>query len=214
MPQGPGGAAEPGPPREAYLSHWSARAEQGRWPLDGDVVTIGRSAGAGVSLASDGEVSRLHARLERLGDCWTIVDDGLSRNGTYVNRRRVSGRVRLHDRDEIRVGSTTLTFCAPAETDGLQTMVHDALPRRAELTPAQRAVLVALCRPYKSDEPYVTPATNQQIAGELFLTIDAVKTHLRGLFGKFGIDSLPQNQKRTRLVELALQSGVVSRHDL
>ena len=54
-----------------------------------------------------------------------------------------------------------------------------------------------------------TAASNQQIAQELFLSVHAVKTHLRVLFHKFGIDSLPQNQKRARLVELALQLGLV-----
>jgi DNA-binding NarL/FixJ family response regulator len=41
-----------------------------------------------------------------------------------------------------------------------------------------------------------------------------VKTHLRMLYHKLGIDHLPQNQKRTRLVEMALQHGLVSTHDL
>ena len=35
------------------------------------------------------------------------------------------------------------------------------------------------------------PATNQQIAEELFLSVDAVRTHLRVLFAKFGIERLP-----------------------
>ncbi len=85
---------------------------------------------------------------------------------------------------------------------------------RASLSEAQRRVLVALCRPFKESAGYVTPATNQQIAGELFLSVDAVKTHLRALFAKFGIEDLPQNQKRIRLVELALKSGVVTPRDL
>jgi hypothetical protein len=44
--------------------------------------------------------------------------------------------------------------------------------------------------------------------------VDAVKTHLRALFGKFGIEDLPQNQKRVRLVELALKNGIVTPRDL
>jgi len=75
-------------------------------------------------------------------------------------------------------------------------------------------VLIALCRPYKDELAYATPATNQQIADELFLSVDAVKTHLRALFHKLGIDHLPQNQKRARLVEMALRYGLVSAHDL
>jgi hypothetical protein len=69
-------------------------------------------------------------------------------------------------------------------------------------------VLVALCRPFKETSGYVTPATNQQIAAELFLSVDAVKTHLRALFAKFWVEQLPQNQKRVRLVELALTGAV------
>jgi pSer/pThr/pTyr-binding forkhead associated (FHA) protein len=48
-------------------------------------VTVGRSAGNDVALPWDGEVSRVHAELERLGDEWTAADDGLSRNGSFVN---------------------------------------------------------------------------------------------------------------------------------
>ncbi|MBV8953532.1 MAG: hypothetical protein JO179_05315, partial [Solirubrobacterales bacterium] len=47
-----------------------------------------------------------------------------------------------------------------------------------------------------------------------YLSVDAVKTHLRALFAKFGIEDLPQNQKRIRLVELALKSGVITPRDL
>jgi pSer/pThr/pTyr-binding forkhead associated (FHA) protein len=171
------------------------------------VVTIGREASADVVIDGDLLVSRLHSTLERVAGAWTIVDNGLSRNGTFVNGRRVSGRVQLHDRDQIRIGDTVLTFCAPAEIDGLHTLV-------GESPPTQRTVLIALCRPYKDELAYATPATNQQIADQLFLSVDAVKTHLRALFHKLGIDHLPQNQKRARLVEMALRYGLISAHDL
>jgi DNA-binding NarL/FixJ family response regulator len=41
-----------------------------------------------------------------------------------------------------------------------------------------------------------------------------VKTHLRALFEKLGVEKLPQNQKRIRLVERAFDSGLVSEQDL
>ena len=44
--------------------------------------------------------------------------------------------------------------------------------------------------------------------------LNAVKAHLRVLFQKFGIQHLAQNQKRGRLVELAMQGGAVSERDL
>jgi hypothetical protein len=82
------------------------------------------------------------------------------------------------------------------------------------VTEPQRFVLLALCRPYKGGRPYATPSTNQQIAAELFLSLDAVKTHLRVLFHKFGIEDLPQNQKRTRLAEMALEFGIIAENEL
>ena len=75
-------------------------------------------------------------------------------------------------------------------------------------------MLVALCRPYRDGGTYALPATNRQIAGEVFLSVDAVKGHLRALFGRFGVEDLPQNEKRLRLVERALETGAVSRHEL
>jgi predicted component of type VI protein secretion system len=197
-----------------YISRWNVQGEQRRWELQGGVVTIGRAPSADVVIDGDLLVSRLHSTLERVGGVWTVGDNGLSRNGTFVNGRRVSGRVQLHDRDEIRVGFTVLTFCAPAEVDGVHTLVGEPLPTASRLTPVQHAVLVALCRPYKHEQAYATPSTNQQIATELCLSVDAVKTHLRVLFRKLGIDHLPPNQKRARLVEMALQHGLVSTHDL
>ena len=211
MAVAPAGGREPAEP---YLSRWGAQAEQRRWPLHAGVATIGRGPSADVVIDGDLQVSRLHSTLERVAGVWTIVDNGLSRNGTFVNDRRVAGRVQLHDRDEIRVGCTVLTFCAPSEVDGLHTLVSEPLPTSARLTPAQRTVLVALCRPYKDEPPYATPSTNQQIADELSLSLDAVKTHLRSLFHKFGIDHLPQNQKRARQVEMAIQHGLVSTRNL
>ena len=199
-------------PRDPYLSRWSGTGEQQRWllPSEGSAVTIGRSPAADVCITGDGEISRVHAMMERLGGQWTVIDDGLSRNGTFVNGRRLTTRVRLRDRDAIRVGGTVLTFCAPPLTGSEQTVVGAVLPALARLTEPQRAVLIALCRPYADGRQYATPASNQQIADELVLSLDAVKTHLRVLFAKFGIGDLPQNQKRGRLAELALELGLVS----
>ena len=70
-------------------------------------------------------------------------------------------------------------------------------------------MLVALCRPLK-DSAYAAPATNKAIADEIHLSVDAVKAHLRVLFERFGLDELPQNQKRARLAAVALVNGVVA----
>jgi pSer/pThr/pTyr-binding forkhead associated (FHA) protein len=174
-------------------------------------LTVGRRGD--VRLDWDEEVSRIHAALERLGDEWLISDDGLSRNGTWVNGERVTGRRRLRDGDVITAGRTTIAFRAPDEegSDATASAVGPGLDTL--LTPAQRRVLVALCRPFR-DAAYAAPATNQQIADELVVSVDAVKSTLTALFAAFGVDHLPQNQKRATLALQALRSGIVARRDL
>jgi hypothetical protein len=176
--------------------------------------TVGRRAEMDLSIAWDPEVSGLHAELQILGGEWAIVDDGLSTNGTYVNGRRVSGRRRLRDEDRVRIGQTILVYKAGSATPGQKTVAAGEAPELQELTETQRRVLIALCRPYRDGGDFTTPATNQQIAEELFLSVDAVKMHLRTLFGKFELGGLAQNEKRLRLAECALQFGVISQRDL
>jgi predicted component of type VI protein secretion system len=184
-------------------------------PLDGRTsLTIGRGSGCDVRLAWDERVSRVHAGLDLVGPDWTLVDDGLSRNGTFLNGDRLTGRRRLRDGDTFVLGSTSFRFRDTSRGSTQLTKVGEQLVTAAGLSPTQRQIVTALCRPYKHDDPYATPASNQQIADELFLSVDAVKTQLRLLFQKFHIEDLPQNQKRVKLVERVLGLGLVSRRDL
>jgi FHA domain len=179
-----------------------------------DHVTLGRRSSADVALGWDGEVSRLHAELVRKGVEWTLTDDGLSLNGSFVNGQPVRGHRRLRDGDAIRLGATVLVFRNPRDQESNATKPSSDLLRVVSLTDAQRRVLVALCRPFKDSAVFVTPPTNDQIAGELFLSVDAVKKHLRALFEKFGVEHLPQNEKRARLVERAFAGGFISDSEL
>jgi pSer/pThr/pTyr-binding forkhead associated (FHA) protein len=184
-------------------------------PLEGTTsLTIGRGSGCDVRLAWDERVSRVHAGLDLVGHDWTLVDDGLSRNGTFLNGERLTGRRRLRDGDTFVLGSTSFQFRNTIRASTQLTKVGEQLVTAASLSPTQRRIVTALCRPYKHDDPYATPASNQAIADELFLSVDAVKTQLRILFQKFQIEDLPQNQKRVKLVERILGLGLVSRRDL
>jgi pSer/pThr/pTyr-binding forkhead associated (FHA) protein len=80
-------------------------------------VTIGRGSWMDISLSWDDAASRLHARLEPLGDDWTVVDDGTSRNGTHLNDVPLKGRRRLDDGDELLIGATRLQLRIPGHLD-------------------------------------------------------------------------------------------------
>jgi pSer/pThr/pTyr-binding forkhead associated (FHA) protein len=197
-----------------YLCYRDGAGTQQLVPLDRERVSIGRREEADVALIWDDEASRLHALLERVGGEWTVVDDGLSANGTFVGTARITGRRRLVDGDELRCGRTRITFADPAAAAGRSTEKSPELATVARITDAQMRVLVALCRPYANGDAFAVPATNRQIADELFLSVEAVKSHLRPLFEKFALGDLPQNAKRAALVERALTLGIVTERDL
>ena len=181
--------------------------------LEETELTVGRRAGNDVTLHWDGEVSRLHAELQRVKADWTITDDGLSRNGTFVNGERVRGRHRLRDGDRLCFGETVVIFRAPAESESQSTLVVSGPSAEVHLSETQRKVLAALCRPL-SESAFATPATNRAIAEQLFLSVDAVKAHLRVLFERFELEDLPQNQKRASLAASVLLHGVIDPREL
>lgn len=175
-------------------------------------VTIGRDPGTDVSLDWDREVSRIHAVLERMASGWTLIDDGLSRNGSFVNGARVLGRRRLAEGDRLCVGVTELTYREPAPRGSDSTVTAANAMLSVQVAARQRAVLIALCRPIHEGRSH-TPATNLEIAAEVYLAVDAVKSHLRALFKLYDISDLPQNAKRAELASRALDAGHLTPRD-
>jgi pSer/pThr/pTyr-binding forkhead associated (FHA) protein len=175
-------------------------------------LTIGRSAASDVALSWDSEVSRVHASLECIGDEWTFVDDGRSRNGSFIDGERVHGRQRLRDGDTIVVGRTVLVFRSPTGRESLRTATSQS-PAVPKVTDAQRRVLTALCRPY-AESPFAVPASNRQIAEELVIGVETVKTHMSALFEAFSLGELPQHQKRATLAQRAFETNLVSLSEL
>lgn len=175
-------------------------------------LTIGRQDASDIPLPWDASVSRVHATLERVGEEWTLVDES-SRNGSYVNAERVHGRRRLNDGDVIRIGFTILAYVVPRARASSSSTVAATTSDAPLLTTAQRRVLVALCRPLVAKR-FAHASSNQQIAGELFLGVETVKTHMQALFDAFDVRGLPQNQKRAELARLALKRGAVTEDEL
>jgi DNA-binding CsgD family transcriptional regulator len=84
-------------------------------------------------------------------------------------------------------------------------MAPDGLP---QLTPRERDVLAALCRPVLSGAVYTEPASTRAIAEELFVSEAAVKQHLLRLYDKLGIYS-DEPKRRVSLANEALRLGLI-----
>ena len=142
---------------------------------------------------------------------WVLVDDGLSRNGTYVNGERLTGTAPVAGRRR-----------DPHRRD------DHFLPRqshcRRHLTPKSRRMsspFIRCRRPNDRSSRHCAARTFPARPTRLLRRISRLRTRsisastasriiCARLFGKFGVEDLPQNQKRARLVELAFRSGLVS----
>lgn len=79
---------------------------KGRTYEVGEEATIGRAAGCQVTI-DDSYASQLHARVfQRDGQIY--VEDIGSTNGTYLNRKKVTGPMVLQRGDQLQIGNTIL----------------------------------------------------------------------------------------------------------
>lgn len=94
---------EPIPELEVVTLTIDGRAHQ----VTSEQVVLGRSRECDIRVV-DGNVSRRHAELRRIGDDYWLVDLG-STNGTELNGRPVR-REQVGDGDRITIGSTEIVF--------------------------------------------------------------------------------------------------------
>lgn len=181
--------------------------------LTGERMTVGREPDNDLAITWDPEASRLHAVLEKLGGSWTVVDDQISRNGTFVNGVRLHGRRRLDDYDLVRFGATEALFRDPSRIAD-ETAPASTRAEMASVSGAQHRVLVVLCRPLANPRETGVAPSNREIANELVVSVEAVRSHMKTLFKLFEVPDLPQNRKRAELAKRALATGVIGPRDL
>lgn len=86
--------------------------------LPGENV-LGRE-GEGIILVKSSTVSRRHARIV-VDAKGALIEDLKSKNGTFVNDRRVSGPTPVVEGDQVRIGSLVFTFRQSQGTQSTET---------------------------------------------------------------------------------------------
>ena len=122
-------------------------------------------------------VSRLHALIQRKdGGDYALVDLG-SRNGSFVNSRRVTVPVVLSDQDRLVFGDQELLFCNPARS-GVSLSVMDTDTRNAPTTALHThtlsTILVVDIRDYTPLARSVSEVLLSQTIGTWFLRVGQI----------------------------------------
>ena len=102
----------PAPPGERPVLAYTEAGEVKRFKVLADMVTIGRSEKAGLTL-DEQLSSREHISVRRLPAGSYEVEDLGSRNGTRLNGRELRGKIELVNGDVIQIGATSLKFDVP-----------------------------------------------------------------------------------------------------
>jgi FHA domain-containing protein len=176
-------------------------------------VTVGRRDEADVSIPWDPEMSRLHLELKLHAGEWTVSDDGLSQNGTWVNGLRLAGRRRLNDGDLVRVGRTVFAYCDPVPIGTGPTLVPGELSVTPRFSEQQQRVLRALCRPLFVDGEGINPSTDEEVAEATGIPLEDVAAELDHLGRALGLEGMPTADQRAEIALLAMRSGLVSADD-
>jgi class 3 adenylate cyclase len=182
-------------------------------------VSVGRRPDNDIPLIWDTQVSRRHALMERLGDGWVLVDDGTSRNGSYLNGDRVEGRHALSDGDVLRFGDTVLLYrspeparpvpAAPVEPEGVTTFGDNPLAA-IQLSDVERLVLGELRQAGGGSSTPSGRVSDEEIAERVAMSEDQLHAVVAALELKFGIEGPSDTQRRERLIVRAVNSGLAS----
>ncbi len=160
-------------PDDPSLIHVSSGRQ---FPLrEGQSWAIGRGDGCAILLDSR-SVSRLHALVQRReGGAISLVDLG-SRNGSFVNQRRVSLPVVLNDRDQLVFGDQQFLFHHP-ESAGLSDPSLENTrnaPTTSLQTHSLTTIVVVDIRDYTPLARSVSESVLSQAIGTWFLRVGRI----------------------------------------
>lgn len=97
---------------EGVLFVFSSADSDNKWrsvPLSGQQeLSIGREESCDITLPHS-SVSKYHAKIVHESNEWYIIDNG-STNGVIVNNKRITGKVKLHEKDVIVITNSKLIF--------------------------------------------------------------------------------------------------------
>lgn len=125
-------------------------------------LTLGRAATNSIIL-EDNSVSRSHAVIQAAGNNTYTVRDIGSRNGTFLNEKKIQGEMPIKHLDTIKVGIYTLRFLEEATDEPFELEVKEEFtPRVAETQeeappPEAEAVPQAEAEPQPEPEPVAPP---------------------------------------------------------
>jgi DNA-binding CsgD family transcriptional regulator len=159
-----------------------------------DPVRIGRGDECEVRLPGDATVSRVHATLATDTDGWLLTDAG-SRNGTFVNGRRVGEPARVGVADRILIGNFVLVI-QDDDDAAIETVDSDAGAVRARVETGLSAREIEVLRLVCAGD------SDQQIATALFISIKTVHSHLDRIRTKTGC------RRRAELLRFAIDHGL------
>lgn len=107
-------------PRDGETLRFEADRREGR------VLSFGRRENCDISLHYDSQVSRVHAQLSFDGERFWL-EDLSSRNGTFLDKQRLTEKVELKPGSLFKVGRTWLRLdqLPPDETQAAEPVVND-----------------------------------------------------------------------------------------
>jgi pSer/pThr/pTyr-binding forkhead associated (FHA) protein len=162
-------------------------------PLKKDKFLIGRASECTLRAGSEA-ISRRHCAILRVKDCWAVRDLG-SRNGTYVNDKKIAKPVRLNPGDELRVGPLKFRVAAGAR-------------KSAEAAPSSSVTTAPAAKPHKQppvkDVSDMAERTRKKASGST--TEDDITRWLLG--NDTGEDATLKETRTIRLEETATHKRV------